>query len=223
MNKVFYLFLLVSIISSYNGICRKIEISSPDKQILFTLQINNGSPEYSIKYKSTDIIKASPLSLEFDGFSFRNWKILKPSYYQSFDDYELITGKSSKVHDAYSEIVIPFIQNTPSRYKINLIVRAFNDGFAFRYSFPEQANWKDYILKDEHSTFKFIEDPIVHALLLPSFTTSHEGYYTTAHLSGIKEDTLMDMPTLFELPGNIFVAITEAALLNYAGMYLVKH
>lgn len=32
----------------------------------------------------------------------------------------------------------------------------------------------------------------------------------------------MDMPTLFEFPDNIYVAITEAALVDYAGMYLVK-
>ena len=30
------------------------------------------------------------------------------------------------------------------------------------------------------------------------------------------------MPALFEFPGNIYMAITEAALLDYAGMYLMK-
>ena len=32
----------------------------------------------------------------------------------------------------------------------------------------------------------------------------------------------MDMPTLFEFSNNTFLAITEAALLDYAGMYLAK-
>jgi alpha-glucosidase len=31
------------------------------------------------------------------------------------------------------------------------------------------------------------------------------------------------MPTLFQFPGNIFLAITEAELVDYAGMYLMKH
>jgi len=31
----------------------------------------------------------------------------------------------------------------------------------------------------------------------------------------------MDMPALFEFPGHIFLAITEAALLDYAGCGLV--
>jgi len=42
-------------------------------------------------------------------------------------------------------------------------------------------------------------------------------------LSNIKEDTLLDMPALFQFPNNIYMAITEAALLDYAGMYLIKH
>jgi alpha-glucosidase len=33
----------------------------------------------------------------------------------------------------------------------------------------------------------------------------------------------MDMPVLVEYPGKVYVGITEAALLNYAGMYLIKH
>ena len=32
----------------------------------------------------------------------------------------------------------------------------------------------------------------------------------------------MDMPVLLQFPGNTYMAITEAALLDYAGMYLIK-
>jgi alpha-glucosidase len=60
------------------------------------------------------------------------------------------------------------------------------------------------------------------ALLLPNFTTSHEGEYTHSSFTKLKEDTLLDMPALFTFPGPIYVAITEAALLDYAGMYLVR-
>src|SRR5439155_20873760 len=58
---------------------------------------------------------------------------------------------------------------------------------------------------------------------LPNYTSSHEGFYTRLPLNEIKADTLMDMPALFEFPNNIFRAITEAELVDYAGMYLSKH
>ncbi|MEO9003147.1 MAG: glycoside hydrolase family 97 N-terminal domain-containing protein [Ginsengibacter sp.] len=41
-------------------------------------------------------------------------------------------------------------------------------------------------------------------------------------LSHVKSDTLMDLPVLFEFPKNIYMAITEAELVDYAGMYLMK-
>ena len=41
-------------------------------------------------------------------------------------------------------------------------------------------------------------------------------------MKDITNDTLMDMPALFEFPGKIYMAITEANLLDYAGMSLIK-
>ncbi|HEU4861342.1 MAG TPA: glycoside hydrolase family 97 protein, partial [Chitinophagaceae bacterium] len=108
-------------------------------------------------------------------------------------------------------------------YKLNIEVRVFNDGVAFRYSFPKAHDRSFFTLLDEKTQFRFTTNPIIKALLLPNFTTSHEGLYTTAPLSEIKEDTLMDMPALFQFPDKTYMAITEAALLNHAGMYLIKH
>jgi alpha-glucosidase len=88
--------------------------------------------------------------------------------------------------------------------------------------FPKENGQSSFALADERTQFRFTGDPVVKALLLPGFTTSHEGLYTTAPLSGIKEDTLMDMPALFQFPDKTYMAITEAALVDYAGMYLVK-
>ncbi|MDQ2862673.1 MAG: glycoside hydrolase family 97 protein, partial [Bacteroidota bacterium] len=53
-------------------------------------------------------------------------------------------------------------------------------------------------------------------------TTSHEHRYSVLPLHEIKNDTLMDMPALFEFPGKTYMAITEANLVNYAGMSLIK-
>jgi alpha-glucosidase len=78
-------------------------------------------------------------------------------------------------------------------------------------------------LLDENTSFKLNGDPVTKALILPNYTSSHEGFYTTLPFSKIPADTLMDMPALFEFPGKVYLAVTEAALLDYAGMYLSKH
>ncbi len=93
---------------------------------------------------------------------------------------------------------------------------------AFRYEMPQQNNWKSYELTSENTTFHFNGNPMVLTGFLPDYTSAHESRHTWLSLNDIKEDTLMDMPTLIEFPGKVYMAITEAELVDYAGMYLVK-
>ena len=221
--KLFATLLLLSLILCQLAYTQKpVQISSPDHKINFLFRVQKGHMYYNVLFNKTTIIDHSPLGLQFDSADYENnIKAGKPGYRTASEDYELVVGKTSKVHHPYNEVTIP-LQNKNNK-RIDLIIRAFNDGLAFCYIFPQQNAWSSYALLSESSTFRFAGDPIVHCLFLPSYTTSHEGLYSTLKLSGIKEDTLMDMPALFELPGHLFVAITEASLLDYAGMYLVKH
>ncbi len=180
--------------------------------------------QYSVAYRGKTIVDYSSLSLKFDKDNFdNNLKINKPVFRDTTEDYELIVGKTKQVHTHYKEVTIPVEETISPSRKINLVVRVFDDGLAFRYVFLKNTNQEDFILLDENTTFKLAGDPKVHALLLPNYTSSHEGYYTISPLSKIQADTLMDMPALFEVPGKIYIGITEAELLDYAGMYLSKH
>ncbi|HET9824677.1 MAG TPA: glycoside hydrolase family 97 protein [Chitinophagaceae bacterium] len=201
----------------------RVQLSSPNRAIVFSFY-NNDSPSYSISFRNKPVITKSAISLDFleTGEFKRNVKAGKPIFRNGQESYELIAGKSRSVNQVYRNVIIPLEEiNAPFR-KINLEVRAFDDGIAFRYEFPLQKNWMQFSLTDEHTNFCLTGDPNVLALLLPNYTTSHEGEYTYSALSKLAPDTLMDMPALFELPGPIYVAITEAALLDYAGMYLAK-
>jgi alpha-glucosidase len=203
---------------------KNIKITSPDKQLSFSFHITEDGPLYNVSFNNKPIINNSVLSLNFIGTGeFRKKvKASKPVFRDGQEDYELIVGKTKKVHDTYREVLIPLEETISPFRKINLLVRAFNDGIAFRYQFPKQQNWSQFSLTNEHTTFNLAGDPKIIALLLPNYTTSHEGEYTHLLFSEVKEDTLMDMPALFEFPGSIYMAITEAALIDYAGMYLSK-
>jgi alpha-glucosidase len=203
---------------------KPVRISSPDGLLQFSFQLTNDVPSYSVTYKKKLVIKNSKLKLSFldDGNSTKKPRILKPVFRQAVEKYELHLGRTRHVSDRFNEVVVPLEYSTAVRRYMNLVVRAFDDGIAFRYDFPVQKNWKAYSLIDEVSTFSFTEDPKMLALFLPNFTSSHEGEYTSTRLSDVKEDTLIDIPALFELSGNIYVCVTEAALRNYAGMYLMK-
>ena len=202
---------------------KKIQISSPDGNIRYSFRVENKKAIYDLSFKGKSIIENSELGLSFtDGGFNGNIRMGKPVYREADENYELVVGKTKSVHDHYKEVLIPLEQTTTSPKKINLVIRIFNDGLAFRYEYPSQNNWSSFILTDERSEFRLTGNPVVHTLFLPNFTSSHEGKYSTISFHDIKEDTLMDMPALFEFPEHIYLAITEAALLDYAGMYLTK-
>ena len=202
----------------------KVTLSSPDKNIVFSLAVKNKKATYTVAYKGKIILDNSALSLQLNNSSFENNLIInKPVFRDSAEDYTLLTGKASHVHDEYKEVIIPLRQTETPYHFINLVVKAFNNGVGFRYEFPKQNGWDSLTITDEHTAFNLKGDPLVRTLFLPNYTSSHEGLYSTLPISDIKEDTLMDMPALFEFPEKIYVGITEAALLDYAGMYLIKH
>ena len=199
-------------------------ITSPDGDIVFLFKLINTSPVYTVTYKSKIIIDYSAISLRFDNGEFGNHiKINHPVFRDTSEAYELVLGKTKRVVTQYREMVLPMEEtNSPFR-KIHLLVRVFNDGLAFRYEFPKQENWRSFQLLDERTTFKMAGNPLVHALILTGYNSSHEGFYSSMPLDMIPQDTLLDMPALFEFPGNVFMGVTEAALLDYAGMYLSRH
>lgn len=203
---------------------RPVRVASPNGRIVFSLTLTKAAPNYRVTFGKKVLIEDSPLGLAFDsGGAFGpnlNWG--KPVTRTIDEMYDLVVGKVKTARNHCREAVIPLVERTGAKRQINLVVRVFDDGVAFRYEFPKQPGWTSYALTDENTTFRLTQNPTVRALFLPNFTTSHEGIYTTIPLDSIRSDTLMDMPALFEFPDKTYLAITEAALVDYAGMYLTK-
>lgn len=198
-------------------------LNSPDKNITFSLNINEKMVFYAVSFKNETIIENSELSLDFkdSGHFGRDVKIKNVAYKNVNEKYSLVVGKVKTAQNKYSEAKITLAEEKSPYREIILVAKCYNDAVAFRYEFPKQESWKNYELTAENSTFNFVENPTVYTLFRENYKTSHEGLYSKIKLEDIKKDTLMDMPTLFELE-NSYVSITEADLRDYAGMYLSK-
>lgn len=223
LQSLYLYFLLFMPLASFAQ--KKVQLKSPDGNIVFNLALKNKMPVYSVVFKGETIIEPSSLSLSFEkGRDFgEDLEINKPNFRNGEDDYTLVVGKTKNVHDFYKEATIPLVERNGDGRLINLIVRVFNDGVAFRYEVPKQKNWSSYILTSENTTFHVAGNPNVLAGYLENYTTAHEARHEMMPLVKVKSDTLMDVPVLFEFPKKIYMAITEAELVDYAGMYLMKH
>jgi alpha-glucosidase len=202
---------------------KPLKLVSPDGNLQFVFKLTKTSPSYNITYKGRPVITGAELGLRFaeEGIFKNDLKAGKAIARDGEEKYSLIVGKASNVQEKYRELIIPLEQTKSPFRQVNIIVRAFNDGVAFRYEFPQQNTFTAFTLAAENSSFPIPADAKTLALFFPNFTSSHEGLYSSSLWSEVKEDTLIDLPVLFELPG-VYLAITEAALTDYAGMYLVK-
>ncbi|MEJ7586282.1 MAG: glycoside hydrolase family 97 protein [Ferruginibacter sp.] len=220
------IFLLLLIMNGNGTFGQKtIRLQSPDHHIVVSFQLTKTSPLYKVEYKGKMLVDNSTLGLAFiEDENFAGGLVAgKPIFRKGDETYDLVIGKSGTVHSRYEELTVPLTRSGGAgEKKVNIVIRVFNDGVAFRYEFPAQKNWLAYSLKEELTTFNLAQDPTVLTLFRENFITSHEGYYDSTRLSKVKADTLMDLPTLFQYPGPVYMAITEANLRNYAGMYLAK-
>lgn len=223
MKNLLKLLILLFLNSQILFAHKSVQLFSPDRKICFQLVLTDEHPIYNVSYQGQKLIVDSSLELIFDNGTFgKNLKIGRTVFEKKEETYELIVGKNKKVHSLSEQVRIPLEESSYPFRKIDLIVRAFNDGLAFRYEFPQQKGWESYVLYDECTTFQIVGNPKTLAMYLPSFQTSHEAKYSHVNYDEVKESTLMDMPALFEYPNHVYMAITEAAVRDYAGMYLWK-
>ena len=136
------------------------------------------------------------------------------------DQYTQFPGKRRKVVGRASETTVHLREKTKPNRRWDIVLRAYDDGVAFRYHFPAQEGWSDLAIADERTEFALPNNARGYMQPLNSFTTSFEKLYQTKLLKDIPRDSLLGLPLLIECPGRGWTAITEANLTEYAGMYL---
>lgn len=202
---------------------QNISLSSPDGKLKFLLKITPESVSYEVNYKKQPLVDNSLLGFSFDSGEFGSGlKTGKVRRRKIDETYELAVGKVSSARNHCNELVVPLQEKTAPGRLINLVVRAFNDGVAFRYEFPEQEKWNSYIMYDEKTQFNLNGNPMALLMYLPGYINTHEGVYKHIAYNKIAKKRLIEMPVTLEFENGTFMSITEAAIRDYAGMYLVK-
>ena len=147
--------------------------------------------------------------------------VMKSSHVRESDStYAMPLGKNNPVRDHFKELTLNFATDRGPIATFQVVFRAYDDGVAYRYVFPEQKNTSAIEITDEPGTFQFIGDPQMWPLYRENYTTSHEGIYEPSRFSALKTNRLIDVPLLARFDDGTSVSITQASLRNYAGLYL---
>jgi hypothetical protein len=151
MNRLYIFFL--SFLLACNSTDEKVwNLKSPDGEINSMIELNiDGNLSYSVFSNESDassyVIEESPLGVEREDQLFDSLQFLSSSEEILVDEeYVRKTGKRKVNRNHYKEITLHFLNSKNN--KIDLVFRAYNDGVAFRYVFPEKDHEKYRIVKE---------------------------------------------------------------------------
>jgi len=214
-----------------------VDVSSPDHRITLRFSVQPGKGQeagqdgqlvYSVTFHDKQVFENSALALEL-----ANQPSLGAAVHiagstpgSGVDEYTLLAGKSSAIHDGYNGLTVHAVESASPGRKFDIEARIYNSAVAFRYHVPEQAALARYQLTQEDTEFRPVMDASAWALRLPNYQSAYESEYVPSVLSalsnqgGVSSYILNGAPMLMHMPGVAWAAVGEAYLEGNAAMYL---
>lgn len=189
------------------------QLESPSRNIRIRIQFTD-KIYYAIDFQGQNVMWFSPLSLSLqDGQVLGiHPKVLNTSIRQEEEMIPTVWGIRSEVRNTYNELLLEMDGG------YNLRFRAYDDGVAYR--FQTQLDRTIRVTAEEVG-FRFLEDHALVAHVVGDFQTSYEKLYTKYKISEVVEEEFISLPLIVDTPA-CKLAITEADLYDYPGMYIRK-
>ncbi|MBN2209959.1 MAG: glycoside hydrolase family 97 protein [Sedimentisphaerales bacterium] len=203
-----------------------VTIFSPNGQVkIFLALADNGIPTYRVLFQGREVIKSSNLGLVFQktGPLAVNLALGEIARRNIDETYPVLLGKTGMARNYCNEGSVELMEIDGAQRRMRLVFRAYDDGAAFRYEIlppPGAQDGDAFVLTDELTTFSFPAGAAVVYQPLPGFYTSFENLYQQKPAATITKDMLLTLPILLEIKTAkpVWAALTEAALVDYAGM-----
>lgn len=205
------LLFLIFFCCSLNIIAIDYEVKSPDEKMKIIVKVDNGT-QYEIHYGDIQLIAPSPIGMNLKDGTVIGKGTVKNTETNSVNTVlPILIGKNESILEIYNELTIHFNED------YDLIVRAYNEGFAFRWI---TALSGEIFIDNEDFVFNFAEDPKVY--FPEAFSMDHwEKNYTTGLASSFRANRYAVTPILFswtDKPHKIVIA--ESNLYDYPGLYI---
>ncbi len=231
MNVPIKLFAIALVLTGCSSTTENLLSPDGNIEIAFTLT-DKGEPSYSAKYKGNDIVLPSLLGFVLkDTTSLTdNFKITGIERSDFNESWTPVWGENDSIENCYTQMIVNLQQGDR---KMDIEFRAYNDGFGFRYIFPEQTA-KAFVIADEATQIAMAGDHT--AWWIPGDYDTQEYEYTTSRLSEIRahaDDNFMDnasqqrfSPTgvqtalMLKTNDGLYLNLHEAALVDFPAMSL---
>ena len=192
-------------------------VESPDKVLKVSLVLDGGTARYRVERLGQTVVADSKLGFELrDGRLDRDFSLLAQERRSVDDRWEQPWGERRLTRNHFNELTVHLAETTGSKRRLDLVFRVYDDGLGFRYVFPEQPNLREAIIDDELTEFAIAPEST--AWWIPAGEPIHYEYLYQR--TPLREVPLVHTPMTLRSHDGLHVAIHEAALVDYAGMWL---
>ncbi|MEA2261225.1 MAG: alpha-glucosidase, partial [Acidobacteriaceae bacterium] len=172
-------------------------------------------------YRHQSVLTRSSLGLDFKNqVQFQGLELAHLERHTADSTWTPVWGKVNKIRNHYNEIDLSLVEAAAPHRRMGLIVRAYPDGVALRYQLPKQPGIEHFVVEHERTAFQFAGEPTVWATVYPAFHSSSEQEYPKKQLAAMSPSSLIGLPMLAQVKPDVYAAIAEADLEDWAGMYL---
>ncbi|QZT37878.1 glycoside hydrolase family 97 N-terminal domain-containing protein [Halosquirtibacter xylanolyticus] len=126
-----------------------IALISPNGKNKISFNITKeGAIYYRVYHNNVGFIEASKLGFKFKCMDLKdNFVINSIDSLHENHQWKTVWGQQEIIQNKYNMLKVELIHKQ-SNIKLDMIFRAYNDGVAFKYVIPTQANIKDFIITD---------------------------------------------------------------------------
>ena len=213
---------------------RDISLASPDGRYGFSFRQSDGKLLYSVRFEGKTVVEESELGVNIDNRLFEsalgipndtitdwssNLELYDVQTFSADTTWKPVYGERATVKDRYNGLTIYFRKadgkfaetsgyDRNRYYFMNITVRAYDEGIAFRYEFPEAANGLFLHILSEKTSFRIPEGAVAF------YERWAQGPYAKRTLEYWDDEC--ERPLTLILKDGTHVVLTEAAMVDYA-------
>ena len=213
-------------------------LSSPNSKYQFVFSQKDGKLTYRLDYAGKPVVEEGELGVNIDNHlvesamgipvdTNRVWtkgmEVTSVEHRSEDNTWKTVYGEYAQIRDHYNEMTIHLLKggkhqdgggtayDKRQQYLLDIIVRAYDEGVAIRYHFPEATNGLFMHITDDLTSFRFA----------PGAEAYHYAW-AQAHANKVKllksEAAWKDeaeRPLTLQLANGLYAAIGEAALTDF--------
>ena len=200
----------------------EVTISSPDGKFRMKVYDKDGNIWYTVHFGGKPVVLESLLGINTAAFDWKDGITVDKSTNTPVDiTWKPVYGERNTVRDCYNQCEIDLIRTNNPRSFLKLVVRAYNEGVAFRYFFPDGRQldntnyWSRFFPAGEylHITNEYTQYTMPEGSMA-YFTRRAQAVYSLLPLKDWPDEC--ERPLVLALPEGLYVLLTEAEMVNYA-------